>query len=329
MTDTLPMDGCTRAFARHHGYPPRAGWLLKATTAALEFPDLFSRPDATVILGVGSSQVPAIRHWARAFGVLDEHRTDTSTLLAAPTARGTWLLDPQGADPYLEYPVTLWLLHWWLLSDRRCSAPTWHYLFGHAALSAYTRPHLRDAVRNAARASAWNPPSEDQVNRDIACIVAMYANTDHSADQPRSSVEEQLTNQFRELQLLESRPAEHPGRGTATELRLNRRAGSAAPAGVLAYACLDFAHRRSPGPGSISLGELTQHPCGPGRLLLADRDAVRRALTATARTHPDLPLDLTEIPGETILHFGHAPKTMADRVLAATYRCEGAPDDQL
>ena len=72
-------------------------------------------------LGVGKNMVNAMRYWSKAFKLTQEHAhgdPSTGARLAAPTWRARWLLDENGADPYLEDTGSLWLLHWWLLSAR-------------------------------------------------------------------------------------------------------------------------------------------------------------------------------------------------------------------
>lgn len=74
--------------------------------AGLSFTDDY----AVVELGVGKNMVASIRYWLRAFGITNDN--------GVPTEIGKYLLDDNGADPYIEDTATLWLLHYMLVTSR-------------------------------------------------------------------------------------------------------------------------------------------------------------------------------------------------------------------
>ncbi len=326
MTDPkAPLAGCARAFGRHRTYPPRQGWLLKTHNALTQDPGTFRRDDAPVVLGVGSSMVPAMRFWAYAFGLI--HHLDDGT--SSPTSRGHWLLDEdQGADPYLEDPRSLWLLHWWLLGDiRPCQVPTWYYLFAEFWRTRTTRAELRQHVRAAAEHTYGTAPADDTITRDIACLVAMYAPTIGSEDQPRAGLEDVLANPFRDLHLIEAGEPSAVYRGDRSqELRIHRWAGRSAPADIVAYACLSYAARAcGPGPGSISIARLAKGPASPGRVLLTKQTHLRGTLERAAGRHPQLAVAQSAL-GEDLLAYSGPPQALAEQILADAYRRPGGPD---
>ncbi|MFE3558387.1 DUF4007 family protein [Streptomyces sp. NPDC059193] len=315
-----PLADCHPAFGRHRGYPPRYGWLRKVHLALLDDPACLRRPDATVILGVGSSMVPAMAFWSQAFGL-----SSPCDRGLTPTARGRWLLDEeQGADPFLEEVASLYLLHWWLLSATPSHVPSWRYLFGHTGLRSYSRKALHELITDAAERAGWRTPAPSVVANDIACLVSMYAPS--NPDQPRERVEDTLLNPFRSLHLLVSGPSLN-GFGDRTHtLTINRTAGQTCPASVLTYACLDYAARiRGPGPGSISVARLAAAPDGPGRLLLTDTPGLLRALRSTSARHEGLAV--TESPtGEDLLCYSVPPLALAQKILATAFpQAGGSP----
>lgn len=325
MTDhSPPLAGCVPAFGRHRTYPPRQGWLLKVHTALQNDPHLFRHPDATVILGVGSSMVPSMRFWTGAFGLVQDDAAGSGA--AAPTLRGHWLLDEDGADPYLEDPASLWLLHWWLLSGTPCSVPAWYYLFAQAGLSTFTRAELRSYIRRAAEQTGWKPPADDTIGRDVACMAAMYAPQVGSPDQPRASVEDVLSNPFRDLNLLRTAaPGNHHRGDRSYVLGLNRGAGRLAPDAVLAYACLDHTARiAAPAPGSTALSLLANGPGSPGRVLLIDTGSLHNALKRAARRYPGLSV-VESAAGEVLVAYSAPPAVLADEVLASAHRRPEGP----
>lgn len=103
-------------FAGHETFPLRYGWLKKAVDGVADDPELFTRDDALVTLGVGKNMVRAIGHWALANRVLEED-ADTPNNRGRKlrlTPLGKFVFGRGGIDPYLEEPASLWLLHWQL-----------------------------------------------------------------------------------------------------------------------------------------------------------------------------------------------------------------------
>jgi hypothetical protein len=321
---TAPLASCSPAFGRAGAYPPRYGWLLKVHHAIQTDPRAVRRADAPVVLGVGSSMVASMRFWALAFGLADRDPAGGGAL--TPTARGRWLLDDDGADPYLEDRTSLWLLHWWLLSARPCLVPAWYYVFGYARWYRATRADLRQRLIRAAEHTGWAAPADSTLTRDIACLVTMYAPSLNSQDQPRASLEDVVLNPFRELSLVSISAPEAGSRDRTQQLTVHRRAGRAAPDAVLSYACLSWATRTAgPEAGSISLSRLATDTGGPGNVLLADAQRLRQALLRTSERHPQL--TLVESTGDEVLvAYTAPPAILADQVLAAAYRRTEGPD---
>ncbi|MCW8101644.1 DUF4007 family protein [Streptomyces tauricus] len=265
---------------RHGSYSPRYGWLLKTHVAVLDNPHVFATARAIVELGAGKSAVASMRFWSSAFKVTHEVRHGPGTASdVTPTARGRWLLDEDGADPYLEQKGSLFLLHWWLLSPP-CLVPVWFYTF---CLSPWARLEpgpLRQGTLRAAVAAHWRRlPTAATTHRDIRCMIRMYtAGSVH--EQPRTTLEDLVDRPFSALGMMDV--------ALDGVVRLSPSAGARAPAAVVAYACLEYASRTTPGPGSISLGRLLHDDAGPGRVLRLQPYSLRRALQAAATRHPQL-----------------------------------------
>lgn len=279
-----PLTGCVPSFARHGGYPPRWSWPAKVHAALREDPLALTRAEAPVSLGVGSSLVVPMRFWSLAFGLIrQDERPRGLPRPAYLTDRGYWLLDEEeGADPYLEDPTTLWLLHWWLLSAQPCHLPTFRYLFGTWWRSRFTHRELRTAVQEAAVATGWPRPADRSVSRDITALTSMYGTTGQPTQHSGYAIEEGVINPFRQLGVLELDPdaQRRTAQRTGTQLRVQRNRGALAPHTVLAYACLNYAQLQGAcAPGTITLGRLHTDPAGPGRLLLADRGACAQPWT--------------------------------------------------
>lgn len=311
MSDRTPLTGCLPGFGRHRGYPPRYGWLRKVYDALLKDPAALRRPDATVVLGVGKSMVPSMAFWFQAFGLAARNGQDL-----VPTDRAHWLLDEEtGADPYLELDVSLWLLHWWLVSSEPCHVPTWRYLFGHFPFSRSSREELQGRLAAAADAAGHKVPAASVLASDIACLVGMYAPGDTTA----ANIETELSNPFRILHLLDPEPPTDHSADRSHLIALRRMAGRHCPASLQTYASLDFAARAAgPAAGSITLARLASDPLGPGRLLLAGTADLRRALHRVADTHAALAV-VQSGNGEETLVYSRPPVALAEDVLVGAY----------
>ncbi|MFE7963456.1 DUF4007 family protein [Streptomyces cellulosae] len=326
MTGNPPLNGCTPTWAGHGNYPPRYGWLSKTYNELTADPATFTRPDVTVRLGVGSSQVRAMRFWTTAFGLAAPARGPHQTGLT-PTGRGTWLLNlDTGADPYQEDPGTQWLLHWWLLSRDACPTPTIHYLIADAPLSTYRRVDAIAAVRRAARRIGWTEPSTDLVSRDLTAFLAMYAHEPNTAERgtPEGNrlLEDAAFNPWRSLHLVLRVP------GQQDVFQINRHAGKTAPKHVLAYACLDHAARTSGGHTHTAMSRLHTDSSGPGRVMLADHATLYRALETTAARLPELGLDIDDsAEGGPRLHWTGTASEAAQRILADYYDLPDGPPE--
>src|SRR4051812_33550658 len=125
------------SFSGHETFVFRYGWLKKAVDAIFDDPKTFNGDEAIVTLGLGKNMVKSLRHWSLATRMLEEEGKKNGGALR-PTDLGMFLLGPQGADPYLEDPNTLWILHWNLLSNRdRCT--TWFWVFNLISSNEFTR----------------------------------------------------------------------------------------------------------------------------------------------------------------------------------------------
>ena len=153
MLETKLKDIAESSFSRHETFHPRFGWLHKSYRALTDpalGADLFLRENATVQPRAWNNMVNAIRFWSYAFKLTIEYPKDTSSraYVASPTWEARWLLDEDGADPYLEDTASLWLLHWWLLA-RPCYVPTWWVAFHAQPTSRFTLPDLCETVLRA------------------------------------------------------------------------------------------------------------------------------------------------------------------------------------
>ena len=158
---------------RHETFTPRYGWLKKGYDRCLENPHVFNDENAIEQLGVGKNMVRSIRFWCVLFRLLEEG--DRPGCLQ-PTALGRQLLDTEtGWDPYLEDPVSLWLLHWQIFLPP-FRAVCWNMAFAYIALPNFTTKDLSLALQGkAAETDKVKNIAKGSINKDASCLIRMYA----------------------------------------------------------------------------------------------------------------------------------------------------------
>ncbi|KEG39391.1 DUF4007 family protein [Streptomyces althioticus] len=317
MSDSRLGEAALYSFARHETFAPRFGWLHKAYMQVKRDQGAFLAADAPVRFGVGKNMVNAMRYWSRAFKLTRECNPTkgTQAKFSYPTWEARWLLDEDGADPYLEENGSLWLLHWWLVSSRpgaKSHAPAWYTAFHLAPFSRFTVADMTQVVTRHVNFSYDKSPEEASIVKDIECLTKMYARSAPEKAGSPGSYEDLLACPFRDLDLLTFVGT----RGNA-EWQFTSGHRTSLPARVLAYACLDYAAKFSRQANSISVARLANEPGSPGRAFRVRENEIVTALQKVAADHPQL--DLTEAVGQRSLAFSADPFDLAWEVLDEQY----------
>jgi len=249
----------TPQFSGHETFPLRYGWLKKAFDAVAKTEDIpniksvFLDDNAIAQLGVGKNMVASMRHWAAAVGFINKNGTQTTEL-------GKLLLGSNGLDPYLEYPSTLWLIHWHL-----CGHPektTWFWVFNYFYGESFERDHLVSGLEKLANDRSWKNVAIATIRRDVECFVRTYA---AKAPTAKTVYEDALECPLAELGLI--KPI-----GKRDGFRLVRGAKSSLGKGVFLYALLDFWESFSPNTNTLSFEAIAHEPGSPGRVFLLNEN---------------------------------------------------------
>lgn len=252
----------TPSFAGHESFTLRYGWLSKGVQTTLKHPDLFTREDALVLLGVGKNMVRSIRHWGVASGFLREEQRRI-----VPSALGSLLLSPEGLDPYLEDPATLWLIHWHLASSPN-SPTTWYWAFNEFQETEFTREKMRAALQRFCERAAWKRIADSSLKRDVDCFIRTYS----SQSTARGDVaEESLDSPLIELGLL------HEAEGMDA-FAFNRGEHPTLPAAIFAYALLLFWQKIGPHKKTLTFDQAAYHAGSPGRVFKLSENALTNYL---------------------------------------------------
>ena len=181
-----------RRFSGHETFPLRFSWIPKAVRHLSEDPDLFSREDDFVPLGVGKNMAFSIRYWCSVLGITSNSANGGSPI----TPFASSVFSEGGLDPYMEDDTTLWLLHW--MATRPLSeAGTTSLLFSSWQHPTFSRESLVDWLEGIDLGS--RTPSRAVLSRDVGVTIGMYT---RGLRNSRSSIEETFDSPLSELGLL-------------------------------------------------------------------------------------------------------------------------------
>jgi len=251
-------------FTGHQTFSFRYAWLSKGVLGVKEDPNVFFRDDALVKLGVGKNMVDSIRHWCESLDLITvDGRAGYASL--RPLARLLFGKDrrEKGADPYLEDPGTLWLLHWQLTS-RPELASTWHFAFTRWNRGAFTRDELAQWILQLAKQSTAIKSSPASIKRDIDVFLRTYIPAEHDRRRP---LEDTFDCPLGELGLIRE-----VDRGIY-EFRQGPKPGL--PIEILAFALTEFWASAAPNQRTLNVERLLFDPGSPGAAFkLTDRALV-------------------------------------------------------
>ena len=249
----------------HETFPMRYGWLKKAYDAVREKHGepgnraIFLDDDAIARFGVGKNMVSSMRHWATVVGVIQDG-DDASTLLT--TNIGDMLFGPDGVDPYMEHPASLWLVHWQLAG--RPEKTTWFWAFSNYSGNSFERDRLAKGLEKVAKDRAWARVAQATIRRDVECFVRTYVARRATG---QASHEDTLESPLGELGLI--KPI-----GRRDGFRFVRGSKSTLGDGVFLYALTDFWARFSPAAQTLSFEAVAHEPGSPGRVFLLDENDI-------------------------------------------------------
>lgn len=257
-------------FSGHETFPLRYGWLKKVFDRVAETAeDSANRiacwgDDAIARFGVGKNMVASMRHWAKAARIIEEPETNS----VRTTKLGHLLFGPNGLDPWMEHPATLWLIHWQLAG--RPEKTTWFWAFSHYPAITFERDKLEKLLARFIRDRGWPPIAAKTLKNDTACFTRTYV-----ARQPsgKAGHDDALESPLTELGLIKAI-------GKKDGFRFVRGPKTTLSDGVFAYALIDFWARYAPNAATLSFEAVAHEPGGPGRVFLFDEDDVADRLAA-------------------------------------------------
>jgi len=297
-------------FARHETFHPRYGWLKKGYDKVLEYPDLFLRENATVILGVGKNMVRSIRYWMLAFKLLEEkHQIKSKAASFIPTVFAKELLDFKGWDPYLSNQASLWLLHWNLLKSPNM-ATTWNFVFNEFHKQDFIIDDLRKALSGyLVTQFPTLRISENSLKKDINCLLRMYGKRSPKEKKDEDSID----SPFSELEIIK----DSPNKGSYYFM-VGAKPGL--PSELIVSCCLEYASILNPGSRTISLHNLLYNPGGPGLVFRLTESNICEAIEDLAAKMKSI--RLTESAGIIQLSYDEEPIRLSKLLLKDYYQAK-------
>lgn len=193
-------------FSGHETFSCRATWLKKGYEFIMNGDGTSSRfiqPNAATALGVGRNMVNSIRYWLNAFGLIDE-RADRE--LACDETVEAFIYqsddvdDDKALDPFLEDPLTLWLLHYNLVTTNY--ATIYNFFFLHfiprKSNDSFTEQEFLLAFKSFIRSNGVSVPSVKTLESDFKVLLDMYALKAHKA----SEIDDTALNILQPLEIL-------------------------------------------------------------------------------------------------------------------------------
>lgn len=176
-------------FSGHETFHCRSFWLKKG----FEFvkgKGAFGEESAIAKLGVGKNMVLSIKYWLRAFGITnlqDQINYD---------GPGFHLFE-KGLDPFLEDAASLWILHYFLVTNNYASI--YYLLFNEfrKERTEFTREQVLRLVKRKCEETS-TPYNEKTILRDISVFVKNYLRP----IQVTQNIEDEYSGILLELNLL-------------------------------------------------------------------------------------------------------------------------------
>ena len=275
----MRLNGGTVSFGRNESFPLRFGWIAKGLDALNDNSKVFSREDATVILGVGKNMVASIRYWLQATRIVT--RVGTTNALE-PTPLGRIVFGDHG-DPYLEDQATIWLLHW-LLATNPVGATAIYWFFNHFHKPGFNSTEVTTALTDFVNQEVSSRVAITTVKRDAQLVLRMYSRTSGGS---RLTLEDALDSPMASLNLQERLDGRN-WRAIPTDR-------AEIPLHVFAFAVAQLFSQTSGGQLAIQdLMYSDRDHCAPGAVFRMTEEGLIQKLEAVCEAYPQvLSLDRT------------------------------------
>ncbi|MDN5213266.1 DUF4007 family protein [Fulvivirgaceae bacterium BMA12] len=155
-------------FSGHESFHCRSLWLKKGydhLKSGYDFKD-----DAPILLGVGKNMVSSIRYWVKSFGLVDTESEELKLIADRIFGEDGW-------DPFLEDEGTLWLLHYWVVTQGYASIYGIIFNELRKRKPLFTTDNFVDLVKELG-----DNTSESSLRKDFQALTRTYVSKNNDKD---------------------------------------------------------------------------------------------------------------------------------------------------
>ena len=155
------------SFSGHESFQCKTQWLKKGYDF-VSIQSSFNDSEAVIKLGVGKNMVSAIRHWLRAFDIIDNEQNITKI--------GHYIFNSEnGVDPFTEDLSTLWVLHYHLIKRNYASIYHMAFVDFHKEKNEFSREHLQHYIKRRCKEAGWDYLyNENTAKKDVGVFIQNY-----------------------------------------------------------------------------------------------------------------------------------------------------------
>lgn len=251
----------------------------------------FADPDAIVKLGVGKNMVLSIRYWLKALGLIDED--DNSTAIARS------ILSNEGYDPYMEDIGTIWLFHYFLVTNEYASL--YNIIFNDFLKLnfEFTNSTLHNHIKRIATDNNGNSYNEHTVNTDLNVFLRNYSISNRKAK--ITSFEDDNAGLFLDLEFIKRYDRTDVESKMTEYFVIERKERKSLPKEIFLFAVLDYLKDGN----SISLSELVSGHNSVGNVFQLNREGVYQKIEELLKEYNYL--QYTQTAGVPVLTFTDKP----------------------
>ena len=252
-------------FAGHETFHCKNIWLKKGYDF-LVMEKKFSDPDAIVELGVGKNMVQSIRYWLEVFGITEDH------LLSNEYAEK--IFSSTGLDPYLNDIGTLWILHYYLVTNSKATIYNLFFNRFRKQRIEFTSELVKGFIKGEINADL----NEKMIDRDINVFIRNYLPPAGKS----TNVEDDYSVLLQDLNLIQRIDKERSGKGSWYIIENKERENL--PSEIVLFAIL----QKYKDKYSISFYELLNGDNSPGSVFSLNADGLYKKLEEIVASNDDI-----------------------------------------
>ena len=246
-------------FRAHDTFAIRKGWLHKGLRHVINNPRIFVDKDVNPMdeFGIGANMVKALRYWLQATGLTVEGTGNNRNQVLTPFGEMVW-----ANDPYLEEEGTLFLLHYFLASNKEL-ATAWYFFFNHYKMMEISEDSFVAAVKTFLLQENEDIVSDRALTDDFDCIIKTYTTSNSST--PENNMECPLS----ELALITASDGQKKKFVKKTPRVINP---------LILLAVIINENQKANGENEIKISKLESAPCNIGKIFNLDELSIAQYL---------------------------------------------------